>query len=169
METMYMPTHPPALSPSFLSPLLPLFPSFLSLKDGLMSCVIAVTNWLNHFPPYRFCILQLESAKKESAATPPAAQENLLGLIDAFVINPARSLDPSSGGGEQGGEDGSDRFLNPLEEVQLLLTIHTRLEEQENAELRYCIFDTIFSEAADERKVSVFSAGYKLPLWGNWG
>lgn len=49
-----------------------------------------------------------------------------------------------------------ERLLNPLEQIQLLLTIHTRLEEQEYVQLRYCMFDAIFSEAsAEEGKVSV--------------
>ena len=73
------------------------------------------------------------------------------------MVNPAGSIVPAKGGGGLGEDVGGegDRVLNPLEEVQLLLTIHARLEEQENVKLRYCIFDAIFSEADEENKVGV--------------
>lgn len=45
--------------------------------------------------------------------------------------------------------------LSAVAEMQLLLTIHSRLEEQENVELRYLVFDAIFGGAHSESKVSI--------------
>lgn len=66
---------------------------------------------------------------------------------------------PSGGPGASGDSKGADEPttlpLNPVEEMQLLLNIHSQLEEQKNIEMRYCIFDAIFGGAGSEVKVSI--------------
>lgn len=96
-------------------------------------------------------------------------RDNLVGLIDMFVLCQTQSL--------AGGDRGTDKptfSLNPVEEMQLLLTIQTQLEEQKNVKLRYCVFDAIFGGITCGTTVSTFGVftylfiPFSLSLVGFW-
>ena len=78
------------------------------------------------------------------------AHSNIIGLINTFVTNPS----PSPPGAGKSKERRPP--LSAAAEIRLLLTIHSRLEEQENVELRYLMFDALFGGAPGENKVSTY-------------
>ncbi len=93
-----------------------------------------------------------------------SARSNLISLINMFVLCKTSSLTtppppplpprPAPGSFSAGEErKGSEDIpmLGAIEEMQLLLTLHNQLEEQKNLELRYCVFEAIFSAEAEVR------------------
>ena len=41
--------------------------------------------------------------------------------------------------------------LTPAEEIQLLMSIHSQLEEQQSLEMRYCMFEAIFGGSGGDK------------------
>ena len=103
----------------------------------------------------RYFSSQLNSGSDSLPVSPQCQRDNLIGLIDMFILCQPASLTPLFGGAK-GVEDQSNSRppLNPVEEMQLLLTIQTQLEEQKSLQLRYCIFEAIFGEVVCDTKVS---------------
>ncbi len=123
----------------------------------------------------RYFSSQLDSGSADPAASnlPQLAKNNILGLIDMFILHidrppkkhraplsltaaPGVSMTtPSSG-------HGGEYFppLSAVEEMQLLLTIHSQLQDQKRLEMRFCIFDAVFS--ADEGMVCMCVCMYVL-------
>lgn len=74
-------------------------------------------------------------------------RDNLQTLVDLFVVFEPRATSIFPGGAP---------VLPPFNEVQLLLSIHGQLENQQSMELSYCIFDAIFGSL----KISTVSKKY---------
>ena len=45
--------------------------------------------------------------------------------------------------------------LSPVEEMQLLMSIHSQLEQQQSPELQYCMFEAIFGGSAADKQVPI--------------
>ena len=115
-------------------------------------CVYACTNTLyqcSYFPPLEFIhVVQMYTRFHmytrsyfntclASTDTPSQlTRDNLQTLVDLFVVFEPRATSIFPGGAP---------VLPPFNEVQLLLSIHGQLENQQSMELSYCIFDAIFA------------------------
>ena len=79
----------------------------------------------------------LASADNKSKPPSQLTRDNLQTLADLFILCQSR-FPPDHG----------SKFttppLTPLEEMQLLLSLHGQLEDQQSLELHYCIFDAVF-------------------------
>ena len=105
------------------------------------------TYTYSHFPSNAYACVVPNSTRTHSyfntslASTdtnkPPSqlTRDNLQTLVDLFVVFEPRATSIFPGGAP---------VLSPLNEVQLLLSIHGQLENQQSMELAYCIFDAIF-------------------------
>ena len=124
------------------------------------------------------------SSSSSSSTTPPQlARENVVGLINAFVLHPypppqphlpegeergkpekatkkvrkkkkkQKMMEEEEGERKEGEEVGERKSLSAVEEIQLLLTLHSKLQELESMEIRYCMFDAILNGTDEEGKV----------------
>ena len=80
-----------------------------------------------------------------------AGKDTLLALVDTFVLCEKESSHKSGGRGSKF-EVGPQ--VNPIEEMQLLMSVKTQIEEQQSLELRYCTFDAIFGSVGGSGQVS---------------
>ena len=71
--------------------------------------------------------------------------DTLLALVDTFVLK----IPPKTGVKGQKMEGP----LTPAEEMQLLMSIHSQLEEQQSLEMRYCMFEAIFGGSEGDKQV----------------
>ena len=112
----------------------------------------------------RYFSSQLDSASDPAAAAsklPQLAKDNILGLIDIFILHmkrpstksPAPSPPLPSGFPGGGGHGDYHPPLSAVEEMQLLLTIHSQLQDQKSLEMRFCIFDTVFGGDGEDSVV----------------
>ena len=69
--------------------------------------------------------------------------DTLLALVDTFVLK----IPPKPGVKSQKIEGA----LTPAEEIQLLMSIHSQLEEQQSLEMRYCMFEAIFGGSGGDK------------------
>ena len=73
--------------------------------------------------------------------------DTLLALVDTFVLK----IPPKPGVKGQKMEGA----LTPAEEMQLLMSIHSQLEEQQSLEMRYCMFEAIFGGSGGDKDKQV--------------
>ncbi len=84
------------------------------------------------------------------------SKDNLFTLVDTFVLHtpPAsRTAPPSSGDKPPKGDTLTPFVLNPIEEVKLLLSLKTFLEELESVQLRFALFEALFGRSKETGKV----------------
>ena len=94
------------------------------------------------FPP--LCTRYLKSSLAGEKNSQPST-DTLLALVDTFVLK----IPPKTGVKGQKMEGP----LTPAEEMQLLMSIHSQLEEQQSLEMRYCMFEAIFGGSGGDKQV----------------
>lgn len=79
----------------------------------------------------------------------------LLALVDTFVLCKVKATSKIEVKGQK-----LEGFLSPVEEMQLLMAIHSQLEEQQSLELRYCMFEAIFGGSGADKQVPARTASF---------
>ena len=100
---------------------------------------------MNYKPVFLLRFMRVSVLGDSGAKGSLPSKDTLLALVDTFVLCERENSHKSGGWGAK--FDSGPR-VNPIEEMQLLMSVRTQLEEQQSLELRYCTFDAMFGSIA---------------------
>ena len=102
---------------------------------------------------------RVEAGKKEMI------QEKLKTLVSVFVLQQTVDSVGPRGEGSPVAPQGQEVSLSAAEELQLLLALQKKMEEQKDMGLRYALFDAVFGRIGQVRvEVAGREAGNVLVL-----
>jgi len=106
---------------------------------------------------------RVEAGKKE------LIQEKLRTLISVFVLQQTVDLLGPRGEGSPVAAQGRDASPSAMEEMQLLLALQKKVEDQKDASLRYALFDAVFGRIEQVELVKGISRWVGKGWAGGWG